>query len=198
MFGGIAIEYLKKIQSVLGFECESLKLFNATDPNNQGFTGFVHEMESCTENGKIRQNDPNCQCDIGTGGWALDIDRFQRVDYVASFLNDDFRVLTHVDNLRPEVSGAFFITAFSAGSWGLITILLLCFIALKLLDGHFAPVPKKFKPLSSGESWYKRKKHFMLKSPIPYRIRRSAQSVCKLTPTSLLRILQHMVALITF
>jgi len=181
-FGGLAIDYLNILERRLGFECSSHQLFNATKPENQGFTGFILEMEQCTtEFGTIR-DDPACQCDIGVGGWVRDSNRLGRVDFIPSFLNDDFRMLTHVDNFSARASGAFFLTAFSLGAWIAIAGLMICFIFLKLFDRRFAPPGKKFVPLKDA-SWYRRQKHFLLKSELPFRIRRATQSVRKLLQT---------------
>ena len=55
---------------------------------------------------------------------------------------------------------------------------MVCFITLKMIDGRFAPVKHAFEPLQREENLYQRAKHFALKYPPLYRIRKATKSVC--------------------
>lgn len=112
---------------------------------------------------------------MGAAGFANNPSRIGRADFVSNFANDQYGVITHVDNTAATTGGAFFITAFSLGSWLAILSLAVLFTFLKLLDQRFAPPDENYRPLNAG-NWLQRKKHFLFRSKIPLRLRRAAES----------------------
>lgn len=176
-FEGRAIQYLYGLERKLGFSCSSLNLFK--DGNQTGFTDFIYKMERCTvAPGVVNQDDPSCLCDIGAAGFANNPQRMGRVDFVSNFANDEYRVITHVDNTATTTGGAFFITSFSLGTWMAVLSLAVLFTFLKLLDRRFAPPEDAYKPLKSGY-WFQRKRHFVLKSKLFFRLRKATESTRK-------------------
>ena len=178
-FDGIATEYLIVLQERLGFRCKTLKVFNATNPENQGFTGFIYEMQKCSKNGTVILT-PDCQCEIGVGGWAQNAERFGRVDFPVTYVNDDFRMLTHIDNINSQSArGAFFITAFSFTTWIAVFGLILCFIFLKLFDRKFIPPDPNLMNLPDGTTWIYRVKHYLTSTKLATRLKRATKNTCK-------------------
>lgn len=168
------MNYLNKLQERTDFSCSSVQRY---DGENVGFTDFIYHLESCTApNGTIPRNDPSCKCDIGVAGFAMNNERFGRVDYLVDFVSGDYRVITHIDNTKTSTSGTFFITTFSPSVWLGIVGLSVVFIFLKLLDRRFAPPDGSYQPLSKSENWFRRWRHFLLRSRIPFRLRKAVES----------------------
>lgn len=175
------MEYLAELQNKLNFTCESLTMWKDPNGNSTGFTAFIKDMERCTLNGSMREDDPTCSCDIGVAGWNLNQERLGRVDYLPTFISDTYRVLTHVDNTAASTGDAFFLTAFGVSVWICISSLMVIFTFLKLLDRRFAPPDDSFQPLSKRDySRFRRYRHFLLKSKILFRLRRAVQSTSTL------------------
>lgn len=99
-----------------------------------------------------------------------------RADFPADFAADNYRVITHVDNTAKSTGNAFFLTSFSLGVWLAILSLVILFTFLKLLDRRFAPPDENYIPLSRSEKWFQRKKHFLLKSRLFFRLRKAIES----------------------
>lgn len=167
---GLAIRYLHQLERQTNFKCNELDDLS----DEYGFTDFIEEMWAC-------QNDKNsksriCKCDAGVGGWMQTRKRHGLVDYLPIFMHDDIRVITHIHNTDMSSSGLFFITTFTTNVWLAIAGLLVVWTFLKMLDRRFVPPDESFKPLPSTSPWYSRQKHFVMKSNIPRRLRKSLQS----------------------
>lgn len=177
-FGGLAIDYLKGLQEKTGFSCKSVSLFR--HGHQVGFTDFIYFLENCTTpEGMVRQNDPDCVCDIGTAGFGSNSERIGRVDYIEEFAHSNYRVVTHIDNTSTMTGGAFFITSFSISVWVSILGLAGAFTFLKLLDRRFSPPDETYEPLPRSENWFRRWRHFLLRSKIPFRLRKAVESTCE-------------------
>lgn len=181
-FDGLAHEHLALLQERLGFQCKSLSLYK----NGREFSEFIMNMDSCTENGSIK-NSSRCNCDIGVAGWMPNSERLGRVDYLPFSALDEIRVYTHIDNTAASTGGTFFITAFTGPVWLCITGLVFFFSFLKMLDTRFA-MDSTFKPLPPDFSRFRRWKHVLLKGKILYRLRKAIQSSRKSTWVSLCQV----------
>lgn len=179
-FNGIAMYYISLLQDKLGFNCSEFTEYVDPDDNTTSFTSFIYNMEQCTVNGEIRKQDPRCNCDIGVGGWAVNEDRKNRVDFIEPFVFDSYRVLTHIDNTHASTNSTFFLTSFSPDVWVSIFGLFVIFTLLKMLDERFAPRSNGFQPLPRDASRFRKIKHELLKSEVPYRLRHAIQSTRKL------------------
>lgn len=174
-FGGIAMEYLLKLQDVLGFRCISLDIDDGGD-EGVPFNSIVEKMDRCvTEEGTMRE-DPDCNCDMAVGGWMESDTRLGKVDFLPPFLIDGIGIATHVDETSVASAGAFFLTAFSLAVWGLLVMLSVVFTFLKMLDRRFVPPDDSYTPLPASEPRLRRIRHYLLKSRIPYRLRKALQS----------------------
>eukprot|EP00177_Eucheuma_denticulatum_P007571 GFKZ01013782.1.p1 GENE.GFKZ01013782.1~~GFKZ01013782.1.p1 ORF type:complete len:366 (+),score=25.83 GFKZ01013782.1:602-1699(+) len=108
----------------------------------------------------------------------MNSERLGRVDFLPSFLNDDIRVITHVDNTAERLDGAFFLTSFSPEVWLAIVSLMVIFVLLKLLDASFAPaLSNNAPPVPPNASWRLRTAHFLLKNNILFRVRKAVESI---------------------
>lgn len=166
--------YLHKLQEEANFSCLSVERYEG---ENVGFTDFIYHLENCTTpRGDVNQTDPNCKCDIGTAGFAINTERIGRVDYIDEFVSGSYRVMTHVDSARTSNSGTFFITTFSPSVWISIVGLAAIFTFLKLLDRRFAPPDESYLPLPRSESRLRRTRHFLLRSRIFFRLRKAMES----------------------
>lgn len=67
-FSGLAIDYLQRLQDILGFECKTLHEYGSPEApapkGKEGFTGFVENMAECA----VGNDTTKCPCDIGTAG----------------------------------------------------------------------------------------------------------------------------------
>lgn len=167
----MAFDYLAKLGEIVGLRCESVSLYN----NGTGFTKFIHDMYTCTENGVIR-NGTNCKCDIGIAGWMLNEERFGLVDFLPPFMIDEVVVATSIENTSRSSDAVFFLKSFTTPVWLGIGGLIALFTFLKMLDRRFAPPDSSFKPLPKTASRFRRYRQVLLKSKIPFRLRKAAQS----------------------
>lgn len=168
---GMAIAYLRQLERQVRFKCRVLV---EIDEPGVGFTEFIEEMRMCQMNADLEKQ--ICKCEMGVGGWMLTQKRFGLVDFLPVFVHDDVRVITHVDNTYKSSSGLFFITTFTSSVWLAIAGLLAVWTFLKMLDNRFVPPDDSFEPLPESAPWYSRQRHFVLKSNIPRRLRKSLQS----------------------
>ncbi|CDF32227.1 unnamed protein product [Chondrus crispus] len=140
------------------------------------FNSIVEKMDRCvTEEGTMRE-DPDCNCDMAVGGWMESDTRLGKVDFLPPFLIDGIGIATHVDETSVASAGAFFLTAFSLAVWGLVVMLSVVFTFLKMLDRRFVPPDDSYTPLPASEPRLRRIRHYLLKSRIPYRLRKALQS----------------------
>lgn len=98
------------------------------------------------------------------------------MDFVEEFSNSDYCVITHIDNTSTTTGGAFFLTSFSLTVWIGILGLAATFTFLKLLDQRFSPPENSYEPLSRSENRFRRWRHFVLRSKIPFRLRKATES----------------------
>lgn len=144
---GIGISYLRQLQDYLGFECSRMDKFKPKD----GFTGFINIMEKCgdvdrTEAGKaedetLKKNEALriCRCDLGTGGWSHTSERYNRVEFLVPFVQENMQVVTRFDNTDRFPDILFFSKAFSWQVWLAIVFLGIAFIIVKSTDRNFIP-----------------------------------------------------------
>lgn len=168
---GMALNYLYELQRQLNFQCHTL---DEIEQSKIGFTEFIDRMQKCQN--EFNQSDSVCQCQMGVGGWMLTQQRYGKVDFLPVFVHDDLRVITHIENTYYSTNGLFFITTYSTDVWFAIAGLMATWTLLKMLDIRFVPPDDSFKPLPSTDGWYLRQRHFLLKSNIPRRLRKSLQS----------------------
>jgi hypothetical protein len=127
-------------------------------------------MEACAVNG----NSSSCTCDMGVGAWALTTQRFGRVDFIAPFSPERFRMTTRTSAVR-EVSSnnIFFISAFSMSVWLAIVGLVTAHIFVTMMDKTFAPADDDISMtrLRSDASKVAVARHLVMKNPYVYRLR---------------------------
>lgn len=173
----MGMTYLLQLQERLGFRCETVVEFKNNDKDGVSFNSILENIEACTDNGTIRDS-PECKCEMAVGGWSQNSYRFGKVDYLPPFVIDGIGIVVHTDNTSSASAGAFFVTAFSTSTWLLVLALIGLFTFLKVLDRRFALLVKPYEPLPEGESRFQRLKHYLLKSPVPRRLRLALQSTC--------------------
>ncbi|CAN8062771.1 unnamed protein product [Agarophyton chilense] len=170
---GFIAEYLREIQASMGWTCSSMELFAKEDEN--GFNSFVDNLIECTNKttGQVHQS-MKCHCDIGIGGWFQTFERYGKADFVQPFAHDSFRVFTSKENTFASANRFFFFQTFDLFSWLCIFGLFVMFTSLKLLDRGFAPAAP-YKP-AFEKGTFARFWHYIMKSPVLYRIRKGIQS----------------------
>lgn len=135
----MGIEYLRELQTYIGFECSTIKSYTKKEV---GFSEFIDRMYACTLGNSTVQNDSICSCELGTGGWSQTEERYPKVTFLAPFVHDSMQTVTTVDNTNKSTSGAFFLLAFETWVWLAILGLTVAFVVLKLADARFAPISK--------------------------------------------------------
>lgn len=141
-FSGIGIDYLMKLKDSLGFQCASITNFPG-----MSFTDFVDKMHNCSISPSF--DSEVCQCELGTGGWMQNTDRYGKVQFIVPFVQDNYQIITQKSNSsRSSGKGVFFLTAFSYTVWIAILGLILCFSIIKMFDIKFDPIPKSSRALS--------------------------------------------------
>ncbi|CAN8069706.1 unnamed protein product [Agarophyton chilense] len=171
---GAIAEHVLQLQSYLGWTCSTMTLFSQT--NTSDFNAFVEHMYGCTnmETGEIRDS-PDCNCDIGIGGWLLNIERYGKVDFLPPFMFDRYAVFTHVTQATISGNKFFFLLAFDRKAWICIVAVITMFIFLKMLDVRFA-VAAPYTPLPETCSRFERILHYLTKGRLLYRLRKATQS----------------------
>jgi hypothetical protein len=158
------------LQGQLGFKCSSFAEYKRPEPALQGFTGFINYMNICS-NGTGASS--ACDCDLGVGAWAVSSTRHAKVDLVAPFSNEDYRVITTVENATGSKQNIFFFfSTFAWPVWLAIVGLLAFHVLVTALDQKFVPLDTAERAASyENGNWIHRTKAWLLKSALLYRVR---------------------------
>lgn len=174
---GVIAEYLRELQSYLGWTCATMEPFPQTNTN--GFNSAVNTLHSCSSRTTRKHaRSPNCTCDIGIGGWFQNPKRITKVDFLPPFSIDTYRTFTTLSNTS-DAAGAVVIFPFDAYAWICIFVLFLMFTFLKMLDARFANAAP-YTPLTGTRSRAARYLHYLQKSHVFFRLRKAIQSTGKL------------------
>lgn len=133
-FSGLGIEYLTQLEVLIDFKCHSIKDFS----EKTGFSVFVDRMHACS-NGTASSTDEVCTCELGTGGWLHNSERFGKIDFLPPFLHDGMHTVVNIDRTFQSSEGTFYLTTYTTSIWLAILGLLIFFTVLKVFDRHFEP-----------------------------------------------------------
>jgi hypothetical protein len=164
-------KYLERLQARSGFRCSVVRNYSAFyDAKSafSGFSGMVNRFNACSEAGSSTR----CECDLAVSAFALSSVRLAKVDYVAAFSDDNYRVLTSRALVKSTASNKlFFFKTFSWTVWIGIATLLVTHVFVTSMDSNFAPPRGDSEPAGAGVPFFQRFRRFLLKNPYLFRFR---------------------------
>lgn len=184
-YEGLGISYLRLLEDHTGFRCKSVSLYEADDV---GFDRFIEEMTNCSKASKSNATSP-CNCDIGAAGWFETAAR-GHVDFLPPYVEDELRVVVHIDDISTRNNTLFFISCFTPGVWICVAFLVAMFTNLRLLDRSYY-LNHNYIPLPASTPFLNRLRHFLLKKRVLFRLRKSFITTCAFF-TSLNRVFQQL------
>lgn len=162
----------------MDFKCSSIKDFS----EKFGFSVFIDKLHACTNGTASRSTDDVCTCELGTGAWLHNSERYGKVDFLPPFLHDGMHTVVNIKHTFQASEGTFYLTTYTTSIWLAILGLLFFFAGLKLFDKHFEPSRvrrRRRRRESNGESrntnWAIQLQVFLLKAASLRRLRKALQ-----------------------
>ena len=115
-FSGVAIKYLFALEEELGFKT----VFEKWDLT---WNEFIERMSKCDPS-LAASSSQRCPCDIGIGGFVMTNERHNKIQFIAPFSNEAYRMVSRRSDLRVDDSKNmwFFFHTFKLSEWIIIAI----------------------------------------------------------------------------
>lgn len=137
-FGGIALQYLERLQDNLQFTIHLTEW-------DRTWSAFIEHMAQCDP---LSTGPNKCVCDIGVGSFTMTNERAEEIKFVWPFGNENHHMVSRKSDLRVDDSQNtwFVFQTFSLRVWGIIFLGIFMHAIGTVFFGPFRPPKRELSP----------------------------------------------------